>query len=73
MRCFDIIESHHRHDFVSCKCGTIFLDGGVDYVRYGGGTLEEVNLLTEYKQGPQKWVNPVTVYSFDVIWMQKIL
>jgi len=61
MKCFDIIESHHRHDFVSCKCGTIFLDGGMDYIRYGGGTgdmtLNDINLLTEYKQGSQKWVN----------------
>ena len=34
--CFDIIESKHRHDFVKCKCGTSFLDGGDDYIRCGG-------------------------------------
>ena len=61
MRCYHIIESHHRHDFVTCSCGTIFLDGGMDYVRYGGAgkgdmKLEDINLLTEYKQGSQKWV-----------------
>ena len=60
MKCYDIIESHHRHDFVKCKCGAIFLDGGMDCVRYGAETLteEHINLLTEYKQGSQNWVNP---------------
>jgi hypothetical protein len=35
-KCNDIIESKFRHDFVSCKCGAIFVDGGNDYFRYGG-------------------------------------
>jgi hypothetical protein len=35
-KCNDIIESKFRHDFVSCKCGAIFVDGGHDYFRYGG-------------------------------------
>lgn len=33
--CGDVIESKSRHDFVSCKCGGIFTDGGLDYVRRG--------------------------------------
>jgi hypothetical protein len=36
LKCGDIIESKHRHDFVSCSCGTIFVDGGNEYWRYGG-------------------------------------
>jgi hypothetical protein len=35
-KCGDEIESKHRHDFVSCKCGAIFTDGGKDYFRRGG-------------------------------------
>ena len=27
------MESKHRHDFVKCKCGKSFLDGGDDYFR----------------------------------------
>lgn len=27
------MESKHRHDFVRCKCGESFLDGGDDYWR----------------------------------------
>jgi hypothetical protein len=34
--CDDVIESKHRHDFVWCKCGKSFLDGGDDYIRAGG-------------------------------------
>ncbi len=30
-RCLDIIESHHRHDFRSCRCGAVAVDGGKDY------------------------------------------
>ena len=35
-KCGDEIESKHRHDFVRCKCGAIFTDGGKDYMRRGG-------------------------------------
>lgn len=34
-RCGQIIESHHRHDYVTCLCGAIFTDGGHDYIRRG--------------------------------------
>jgi hypothetical protein len=43
--CKDIIESKHRHDFVSCKCGAIILDGGTDYLRRLGD-LEQINDLS---------------------------
>jgi len=33
--CGDIIESKHRHDFKKCKCGKVFVDGGLDYQRCG--------------------------------------
>jgi hypothetical protein len=36
LKCEDIIESKHRHDFVKCQCGQSFLDGGDDYIRGGG-------------------------------------
>lgn len=34
--CGDVIVSKHRHDFVKCKCGKTFVDGGDDYFRAGG-------------------------------------
>jgi hypothetical protein len=39
--CKTIIESKHRHDLVTCKCGDIFLDGGLDYQRIGGKGVEK--------------------------------
>jgi hypothetical protein len=31
--CKDIIESIHRHNFVSCFCGRVSVDGGKDYLK----------------------------------------
>lgn len=36
LKCGDILMSHHRHDYVTCSCKSIFIDGGNDYMRYGG-------------------------------------
>lgn len=46
LKCGDIIESKHRHDFVKCKCGAIFLDGGLNYYR-AGGDLEAIQYTME--------------------------
>ena len=31
--CGDIIESKHVHNFVTCSCGTVSVDGGLEYGR----------------------------------------
>lgn len=31
--CQSIIESYHRHDYVTCKCGEISVDGGLEYFK----------------------------------------
>ena len=33
LTCDSIIQSTYRHDFVSCTCGGLSLDGGMDYIR----------------------------------------
>jgi len=33
--CSDIIQSRSVHDWVACKGGHIFIDGGQHYLRYG--------------------------------------
>lgn len=51
-KCNDIIESKHHYDFKYCSCGSIFVDGGKEYCRYGwpGGLLEDwIESLTEYE------------------------
>jgi len=45
-KCGDIIESTFRHDFVNCKCGAIYVDGGHDYLRRLGN-LEDIIELSE--------------------------
>lgn len=39
--CDDEIESKTRWDFVSCKCGNIFVDGGLEYLRRGWNSKGE--------------------------------
>jgi hypothetical protein len=34
--CGDFIVSKHRHDFVTCTCGAISVDGGQEYLRRVG-------------------------------------
>ena len=34
-KCKDVIYSRTRHDFRPCSCKTIFIDGGLDYIRVG--------------------------------------
>lgn len=33
MGCGDIIESKHHHDFRTCSCGSLSVDGGLEYTR----------------------------------------
>lgn len=45
--CGDIIESKHGHDFVWCRCGEIFTDGGTNYLRRGANDLSNIIDLSE--------------------------
>lgn len=44
LRCEDHIESKHRHDFVTCKCGAISVDGGKEYFKR---SAEDTSLLVD--------------------------
>lgn len=52
LACLDEVESTHRHDFKSCKCGNVFVDGGKDYLRRGCRTsaYEDTSIITEDDQ-----------------------
>lgn len=45
--CGDVIESKHVHDFVRCKCGEIFTDGGDEYVHRGANDLNNIIDLSD--------------------------
>lgn len=51
--CGDVVESKHVHDHVSCSCGGIFVDGGLEYLRRGYRTHPPVELATQ--RGLAKW------------------
>lgn len=36
LKCGDVIESKHRHDFKYCSCRSVAVDGGFDYLRRVG-------------------------------------
>ncbi|WP_370684743.1 DUF7695 domain-containing protein, partial [Marinilactibacillus psychrotolerans] len=51
-RCDDVIESKHSHDFVTCKCGAISLDGGLEYQRLSfKNSIDDYDFsLSEYEE-----------------------
>ena len=47
-KCGDIIESLHGHDFKWCSCGSIAVDGGLNYLRRAAkASLEDIIELSE--------------------------
>lgn len=47
LKCGDVIESFHQHDFKQCSCENIFVDGGLDYIRHGFVDFENYKDLSE--------------------------
>lgn len=56
LRCSDVIQSAHVHDFVWCSCKSIAVDGGGDYTRLIGnaGDMEWKAPSQETQEGPCK-------------------
>ena len=50
-KCGDLIVSKHRHDFVTCKCGAISVDGGLNYSRRTGNPEDMID-MSEYSTKP---------------------
>ncbi len=49
VRCNTVIESTYRHDFVTCACGAIAVDGGRAYLRRVGDPLLIVEMSEHRK------------------------
>ena len=49
--CNDIILCNSRHDFQSCQCGAVAVDGGLDYLRRIGTQedWEELSIFEDEK------------------------
>jgi hypothetical protein len=59
LNCRQEIMSVHRHDFVSCWCGDIYIDGGRDYTKTG---WQDTAVYSSF----------VADWSFNVITSEKI-
>lgn len=44
--CGDEIESTYRHNFVTCRCGKVSVDGGHDYLRRCFGSPDDYTDLS---------------------------
>jgi len=55
--CHDVVESTHVHDFRSCKCGEISVDGGREYIRRGARHLSNIIERSEVLEQPvSEWL-----------------
>lgn len=43
--CNDIIESKYRHDLVNCRCENCYIDGGQDYLHFGGKDFNKILII----------------------------
>lgn len=48
--CQDVIESKHRRDFVTCSCGALSVDGGLDYLRRCFKDIDDFEELSECEE-----------------------
>lgn len=46
-KCGDILESVHVHDFRSCSCGAISVDGGKQYIKRSFTNYDDIIELSE--------------------------
>ena len=67
--CGDIIESKSVHNLVSCKCKSCYIDGGQDYLHFGGNDFNKILIVFDdgtkilasdeerYKKKYEEWEN----------------
>ncbi len=49
LKCLEVIESKTVHDFVRCKCGSLAVDGGRQYLKRSAMT-SSYKELSEYEK-----------------------
>lgn len=48
LKCNDVIESKTRHEFNTCSCGNLSVDGGHSYIKRCVKEMDMVKDLSEY-------------------------
>ena len=54
--CKQILISASRHDFNTCKCGNLSVDGGQDYLKRSAGDFTTIVELSEYEQTSENFI-----------------
>ena len=69
LTCGDIIESKSVHNLVSCKCESCHIDGGNEYLHFGGKDFSKILIIFDdstevlardeenYKRKYEEWEN----------------
>ena len=82
LNCGEIIISRYRHNYVSCKCGSTAVDGGIDYLKRTGLNYKEMSLhnlspFEEIREVFQRYdtINHRYVYLKDMSdeWLDKVI
>lgn len=68
-QCGDVIVSYSQHDYKTCSCGLVFVDGGPCYRRYGGDHTKIQVFLDDYLEmyGFQTIEESIMFNVYDVI------
>ena len=75
--CKDIIFSRARHDFRSCNCGKVSIDGGFDYIRIAfskecfGPEVFDYEVEATKKELYDDWNNKKNLYGLFKPWRNK--
>lgn len=69
-QCGDIIESKHRHDFVSCSCGKVMIDGGREYMRWLGNFEDFIDLSEITSEDESGFARSSETFEDD--WFEKV-
>jgi hypothetical protein len=49
LECLETLVSYHRHDYKTCGCkNETMVDGGTEYLRYGGKDMRKLSLYSIY-------------------------
>jgi hypothetical protein len=57
LECGEVLVSQHRHDYKTCSCpNETMIDGGNDYIRFGGKDLAKVDTFTVFDTDDFKFV-----------------
>lgn len=60
LECGEVLVSYHRHDYKTCSCEQeTMIDGGSEYIRYGGKDLAKVQINSIYDDAPHEQIREV--------------